>query len=104
MYKGKRIGVVTAAYNEEKFIEEVVRTMPPFVDRIFVTNDCSTDATASILAGINDGRLVVTSHEQRMGPGAATLSGYKRARDEISSFADPARSIQRRDVYLQCCW
>lgn len=82
MHKGKKIGVVTAAYNEERFIEEVVQSMPSFVDKIFVTDDCSTDGTARILANIRSDRLVVTTHRQRMGAGAATLTGYKRACEE----------------------
>ena len=79
MYKGKRIGVVTAAYNEERFIAEVIETMPSFVDKIYVTNDVSTDNTGNILSNIASEKLVVTTHKQRMGAGAATLSGYKRA-------------------------
>lgn len=79
MYKGKRIGIVTAAYNEERFIAEVIDTMPPFVDKIYVTNDASTDSTGNILSNIASDKLVVMTHKQRMGAGAATLSGYKKA-------------------------
>ncbi len=79
MYKGKKVGVVTAAYNEERFIREVVETMPSFVDKIYVTNDGGTDSTGNILASIADERLVVMTHQQRQGAGAATLAGYGRA-------------------------
>ncbi len=79
MYKGKKVGVVVPAYNEELFIREVVETMPGFVDRIIVCNDASTDATARILAGIADSRLIVINHETRRGAGGAMLSGYKHA-------------------------
>ncbi|MBI2869936.1 MAG: glycosyltransferase family 2 protein [Chloroflexi bacterium] len=82
MYKGKKIGVVTAAYNEEKLIAETVQTIPQFVDRIYVTNDASTDATGRILAGMRDSRLLVMTHAKRSGAGAATLSGYKKACEE----------------------
>jgi glycosyltransferase involved in cell wall biosynthesis len=82
LYRGKKIGVVTAAFNEERFIREVVETMPPFVDRIYVTNDASTDSTGNILACINDNRLAIITHLKRMGAGAATLSGYKKACEE----------------------
>ncbi len=67
------------AYNEERFISEVVQTMPPFVDRVYAANDCSTDHTTEILAGITEERLVIINHEKRRGAGAAMLSGYKRA-------------------------
>lgn len=82
MYRDKKIGVVTAAFNEERFIREVVETTPPFVDRIYVTNDASTDSTGDILGCMNDRRLVVITHSKRMGAGAATLSGYKKACEE----------------------
>jgi len=36
MYKGKKIGIVVPAYNEERFIEAVINTMPDFIDRIYV--------------------------------------------------------------------
>ncbi|MGA2782089.1 MAG: glycosyltransferase family 2 protein [Smithella sp.] len=43
----KTIAVVVPAYNEEKQIRQVLETMPDFVDRIIVVNDCSTDNTAA---------------------------------------------------------
>lgn len=36
MYKGKKIGIVVPAYNEERFIEAVINTTPDFIDRIYV--------------------------------------------------------------------
>ena len=43
----KTIAVVVPAYNEERQIRQVLETMPDFVDRIIVVNDCSTDKTAA---------------------------------------------------------
>ena len=45
MYKGARVGVVVPAYNEAGFIGEVIGSIPNFVDKIVVVDDCSTDAT-----------------------------------------------------------
>ena len=45
MYRGKTVGVVVPAYNEEGFVGEVIDTLPEFVDRAYVVNDCSTDGT-----------------------------------------------------------
>ncbi len=45
MYRDHSIGVVVPAYNEEGFIGEVIESMPEYVDRIFVVDDCSTDGT-----------------------------------------------------------
>ncbi|NTW31450.1 MAG: glycosyltransferase [Bacteroidetes bacterium] len=49
MLNNKTIAVVIPAYNEEKQIGEVIETMPDFVDRIVVVNDCSTDKTEDIV-------------------------------------------------------
>ena len=45
----KTVAVVVPAYNEEKQIRYVLETMPDFVDRIIVVNDCSSDNTASVV-------------------------------------------------------
>ena len=49
MLHNKNIAVVVPAYNEEKQIGMVIETMPDFVDRIIVVNDCSTDRTAEVV-------------------------------------------------------
>lgn len=46
MLNGKTVAVVVPAYNEESQIGIVIDTMPEFVDRIIVVNDCSKDSTA----------------------------------------------------------
>lgn len=45
MLNNKTIAVVVPAYNEEQQIGSVIETMPDFVDRIIVVNDCSQDNT-----------------------------------------------------------
>jgi glycosyltransferase involved in cell wall biosynthesis len=49
MLLDKTTAVVVPAYNEERQIRQVLETMPDFVDRIIVVNDCSTDSTAAIV-------------------------------------------------------
>ena len=49
MINGKTVAVVVPAYNEETQIGVVIETMPEFVDRIVIVNDCSIDATAKIV-------------------------------------------------------
>lgn len=49
MLNDKLVCVVVPAYNEADQILKVVESMPDFVDRIVVVNDCSTDQTSSIL-------------------------------------------------------
>lgn len=45
MYRDHTVGVVVPAYNEEGFVGEVIDTMPKYVDRVYVIDDCSQDGT-----------------------------------------------------------
>jgi glycosyltransferase involved in cell wall biosynthesis len=49
MLNHKTVAVVVPAYNEEDQILQVISTMPDFVDRIVVVNDCSTDKTGVLV-------------------------------------------------------
>jgi glycosyltransferase involved in cell wall biosynthesis len=83
MFLGKKVGVVITAYNEERFIEDVINTIPLFVDGIYVIDDASGDNTPKILSAIvkSNERLEVITHDRNMGVGAGKITGYKRALD-----------------------
>jgi glycosyltransferase involved in cell wall biosynthesis len=84
MVEGKRLAVVVPAHNEEALVAETVAGIPDFVDRVYVVDDASTDATlarAEELAA-RDPRVAVLRHEQNRGVGAAIVTGYKRAVEE----------------------
>lgn len=49
MLNNKTVAVVIPAYNEEKQIGMVIETMPAFVDRIVIVNDCSNDNTDKVV-------------------------------------------------------
>lgn len=49
MLHNKTIAVVVPCYNEETQITEVLDSMPQFVDRIVLVNDCSTDGTTQVI-------------------------------------------------------
>ncbi len=82
MLEGKSVGVVVPAHDEEELIETTLRGIPAFVDRIYVVDDGSRDATVERVQGLGDTRVVVVSHERNRGVGAAIVSGYQRAREE----------------------
>src|SRR6185503_2414937 len=66
------------ALNEQELVGPTVAGIPPFVDRILVVDDASTDETAARAAAA-DPRVEVISHEKNQGVGAAIVTGYKRA-------------------------
>ncbi len=45
MYQNHSVGVVVPAYNEAGHIGDVIRTMPAYVDHIYLVDDASTDST-----------------------------------------------------------
>ncbi len=82
MHEGKTIAVVVPAHNEEKLIGMVLETMPDFVDLIIVVDDASTDQTSVRVASYRHRlgeRLVLLSHAENQGVGAAVVTGYKQA-------------------------
>lgn len=84
MYRGRSIAAVVPAYNEEKLIGQVIETMPEFVDRIIVVDDCSQDRTSEIVETYQTGEhreIEIVRHETNQGVGGAIVSGYKRAAD-----------------------
>jgi glycosyltransferase involved in cell wall biosynthesis len=78
MYRGHKIGVVVPAFNEERFIEATLREIPPWVDRIIVVDDASTDQTGpKALSRVHkDERVRLVTLPARRGAGAAILAGY----------------------------
>jgi len=82
MLEGKRVAVVVPAYDEERLVGETIRGIPAFVDRIYVVDDASRDATAARAGEVGDARVEVIRHERNSGVGAAIVSGYRRALDE----------------------
>jgi glycosyltransferase involved in cell wall biosynthesis len=83
MYDGKSVAVVVPAFNEEALIVSTVTRVPDFVDRVFVVDDGSSDATVERVREA-DPRVEVIEHERNQGVGAAIVTGYKKAiADEI---------------------
>jgi glycosyltransferase involved in cell wall biosynthesis len=87
MLEDKLIGVVVPAHNEEKLIGRVIETMPDFVDRIYVVDDCSSDGTRDRVGSYLsqeplDGRLELLCHAANHGVGKAIITGYRRAAEE----------------------
>jgi glycosyltransferase involved in cell wall biosynthesis len=80
--------VVVPAFNEAGTIVEVIERLRelPFSLQIVVVDDCSTDDTAAIVAGIEGVELI--SHERNQGKGAALRSAFAQARGRIVVIQD----------------
>jgi len=95
MYRNHTIGVVIPAYNEGRFVGNVIRTVPDYVDRVYVVDDGSTDDTweemRAAASDENERRdtdaafdrvIVPIQHPENRGVGGAIKTGYKRARED----------------------
>jgi glycosyltransferase involved in cell wall biosynthesis len=84
-----KLSVVVPVYNERATIERIVaaiRAVPlPGLDReIVIVDDCSTDGTRDILAGLaQQPGLLVIHHEKNQGKGAALRTGFAQATGDI---------------------
>ena len=78
MYKGKKIGVVVPAYNEEILILDTLNSMPECIDHIFVVEDGSKDRTRALIEAQQqkDGRIQLIGHPVNLGLGKSLIDGY----------------------------
>lgn len=86
MYRECTIAVVVPAFNEEKLIGRVIETMPEFVDKIIIVDDCSVDKTAEIVRAYEEkmpDKIVLLQHSVNQGVGGAFSTGYKWCRDHL---------------------
>src|SRR5436190_13343144 len=79
MIAGKTVAVVVPAHDEEALIGATLMGIPSFVDRIFVGDDASRDATAERARASGDPRVEVVVHDVNRGVGSAIVTGYKRS-------------------------
>jgi Glycosyl transferase family 2 len=73
-----KLSILMCAYNEERTIvraiSEVLATDYPCEIELIVVDDGSTDATPTLLAHVNDSRVITHRHPGNQGKGAALLS------------------------------
>ena len=79
MLEGKTVAVVVPAHDEEHLIATTLAGIPDFVDKIYVVDDGSRDATVERARAAGDVRVEVVTHERNRGVGAAIVTGYRRA-------------------------
>jgi glycosyltransferase involved in cell wall biosynthesis len=84
MYKGKKIGVVVPAYNEETQIRQVIESMPEFIDRMIIVDDHSSDKTVDVISTCQKTRPWITliRHQVNKGAGGAMVTAYNYAKEQ----------------------
>jgi glycosyltransferase involved in cell wall biosynthesis len=84
LIEGKTVAVVIPAHEEEALLPTTLGGIPELVDRIYVVDDASRDGTVACAreAAAADPRIEVVVREQNGGPGAAVVTGYRRALEE----------------------
>ena len=89
MYNNKLVAVVVPCYNEESQIEQVIATIPDYIDAIVVIDDVSRDNTVKVIkhAQQSNSKVVLIKHDKNQGVGGAIASGYKWARDNNMDIA-----------------
>jgi glycosyltransferase involved in cell wall biosynthesis len=83
--------IILRAYNSEKHIAEAIgsilaQTCPDF--ELIIVDDGSTDATASIIAGCSDPRIVRIRHPSNCGASRASNTGVLASRGTYIGFVD----------------
>lgn len=81
MYKGKKIIVVTPAYNESKHIGNVINGLPDYIDNIVIVNDCSTDNTEEVIKKHPSKKVVYLKNEKNMGAGRSVTVAINKAKE-----------------------
>ncbi|MHA1410363.1 MAG: glycosyltransferase family 2 protein [Candidatus Odinarchaeia archaeon] len=70
------IFAVIPAYNEERFIEQVIRETKKYVDKIIVVDDGSEDNTVKLVEKLD---VILVRHPMNLGKGKALDTGFKTA-------------------------
>lgn len=85
-----KTSIIIPVYNEEATIKQVLEVIKTVeMDKeIIVVDDCSTDKTREILAGIHDSQIKVFCHNKNQGKGAALRTGFEKATGDIIMIQD----------------
>lgn len=103
MYKGKKIGVIIPALNEEGSLPIVLEAIPSYVDTVYVTDNGSDDGTFAVISDAARFPRVIPQMEPRRGYGMACMKAMKALKDEeiiVFLDADASDIPGRMDLLL----
>ena len=86
------VSIVMPVYNEEKTVEEIVRTVlsQPSVNELIIIDDCSSDGTWNKVQELEKNHTEISAHRHKYnkGKGAALQTGIEHATQDIVIFQD----------------
>jgi glycosyltransferase involved in cell wall biosynthesis len=88
-----KISIVTANYNNEKYIEQSIKSVisQSFTDfEYFIIDDCSTDNSLNIIESFSqkDSRVIVIKNKKKEGAGFSRNLGIIKSKGEYLTFLD----------------
>jgi len=85
-----RISIVMPVYNEAATILSIIDLVcgQDLVDELVVVDDCSSDGTGEILAGLDRPGVQILRHKQNRGKGAALRTGFAAATGDVILIQD----------------
>ena len=73
------ISVVIPSYKVSKYILDVIKDIPEFVNHIIIVDDKCPQNSGQIAKTSTDNRVIICYHEKNLGVGGAVITGYKKA-------------------------
>lgn len=75
-----RIAAVVPAYKVTRHVVDVVRSLLPYCERVFVVDDCCPEGSGQLVSSsVVDDRVCVIFNEENSGVGGAVMAGYRAA-------------------------
>lgn len=96
------ISVVIPSYKVSKYILDVIKDIPEFVNHIIIVDDKCPQNSGQIAKTSTDNRVIVCYHEKNLGVGGAVVTGYKKALELNSDIVIKIDGDGQMDVnYMQ---
>ncbi len=96
------ISVVIPSYKVSKYILDVIKDIPEFVNHIIIVDDKCPQNSGQIAKTSSDNRVIICYHEKNLGVGGAVITGYKKALELNSDIVIKIDGDGQMDVnYMQ---